>query len=93
MTVNPNETLMKTSQVYRDLVALNCFSDEIEQLERNIESSRQDIFEWKEGDVKYGVKYERDFYPEEHISEEEFNSHLLEDAKRGFWGEPFIIVD
>jgi hypothetical protein len=88
-----NKDLLETSDVYREVAALDCFSDEIEQMEKDIQAHRQDVFEWVENGVKKGIRYERGFYPEEHISKEEFEAHLLEDAKRGFWGEPYEIVE
>lgn len=96
-----NKDLLDTSEIYRGVVALDCFSDEIEELEKKInelkemfnsESYLPDIFKFVDDDgIEKAIRYDKEFYPWEHIPREKFEQQLLKDVFSGFWGEPFIV--
>lgn len=98
-----NKDLMKTSEVYRNVAALDCFSSEIEKLENEInelkisfnsDSYLPDLFTFTDDNgIEKAVRYDKEFYPWEHQPADEIYHHTLKDVKSGFWGEPFTISE
>lgn len=98
-----NKDLLETSEIYRNIAALSCFSNEIAELEKEIaelnETFNSDAYLpdefifYDEDGIKKAVKYNKEFYPWEHECPEEIYSETLKDVKSGFWGEPFVISE
>lgn len=98
-----NKDLLETSEVYRNVAALDCFSNEIAEMEKEIKELNEilssdsylpDIFKFVDDDgIEKAVRYDKEFYPWEHQPAEEIYQHTLKDVKSGFWGEPFVVSE